>query len=144
MRPTLSLHDLSSISDCPRSTHNAQKKNPPFSSNNRSERQRIEKLLRDSCLVPISSGVICEQVSTNLFHGVASHLTLGTDNKTTTLLGPTVDGLDDIDQFLLVFQNPVQLIVVTGAEIAHHVFVTEEEHDCNRVVKLCAGVGRLL
>lgn len=115
--------------------------NPPFLSNNRNERKMFEKLPGDICLVSISGGIICEQVSSNLLRGVASQLTLGTDNKTTTLLGPTVDGLDDIDQLLLVFQNPVQLIVVTGAEITHHVFVTEEEHDCNRVVKLCAGVS---
>ncbi len=63
--------------------------------------------------------------------------TLWTDNQTTTLLGTTIDGLDDIDQLLLVLENPVQLIVITSAEIAHHVFIAEEEHEGDGVVEFC-------
>jgi uncharacterized 2Fe-2S/4Fe-4S cluster protein (DUF4445 family) len=35
---------------------------------------------------------------------------------------------------LLIFQNPVQLVVIAGTEIAHHVFVAEEEHKGDRIV----------
>lgn len=59
---------------------------------------------------------------------------LGTDDETAALLGASVDGLDDIDEFLLVFEDEVEFIVVAGAEIDHHVFVSEEEHDCAWVV----------
>lgn len=63
--------------------------------------------------------------------------TLRTDDQTTALLGTTIDGFDDVDQFLFVFQDPVQLIVITGSEITHDVLVTEEEHDGTRIIKLC-------
>lgn len=62
--------------------------------------------------------------------------TLWTNNQTTTLLRTTIDRLNNIDQFLFVLQNPVQLIVVTGAEIAHHVLVAKEEHQGDRIIKL--------
>lgn len=63
-------------------------------------------------------------------------LTFGADNQTTALLGTLVDGLDDVDQLLLVLQHPVQLVVVSGTEITHHVLVAIEEHDGHAVVKL--------
>jgi hypothetical protein len=72
-----------------------------------------------SCLVSVSGRVI-----------------LGTHNQTSTLLGSSVDGLDDINQLLLVLQNPVQLVVVSCSEITHHVFVAEEEHDGHGIVEL--------
>jgi hypothetical protein len=65
---------------------------------------------------------------------VSSRVIFRTNNQTTTLLSASIDGLDDIDQLLLVLQNPVQLVVVTSAEIAHHVFVAEEEHQGDWVV----------
>jgi hypothetical protein len=39
---------------------------------------------------------------------------LGTDDQTATLLCSTVDGLDDVDQLLLVLKHPIQLIVVAS------------------------------
>jgi len=39
-----------------------------------------------------------------------------------------------MDQLLLVLQNPVQL-AVTSAEITHHMFVAEEEHEGDWVVE---------
>ena len=57
---------------------------------------------------------------------VSGRVVLGADDQTATLLGAAVDGLDDVDQLLFVLQHPIELIVVSGAEIAHHVFVPEE------------------
>lgn len=57
---------------------------------------------------------------------IPSRVVLGADDQTAPLLGAAVDGLDDIDQLLLVLQDPVQLVVVSRAEIAHHVLVSEE------------------
>lgn len=64
-----------------------------------------------------------------------SWLTLGADDQTATLLGTTVDSLDYVDQLLLVLQDPVELVVVASTEITHHVFVAEEEHECDGVIK---------
>jgi hypothetical protein len=61
-------------------------------------------------LVPISCGVV-----------------LWAHNQTTTFLGSTVDGLDDVNQLLFVFQEPVEFVVVTRAKITHHVLIAEEE-----------------
>jgi len=58
-----------------------------------------------------------------------------TDDQTTALLRTAIDGLNNVDQFLLIFKNPVELVVVTGPEITHHVLVAEEEHEGNSVVK---------
>jgi len=67
---------------------------------------------------------------------VSGGVILWADNQTTTLLCTSVDGLNDIDQLLLVFQNPVQLIVVSRTEIAHHMLVSEEEHEGDGIVEL--------
>lgn len=71
---------------------------------------------------------------------MANDLTLGTDDQTTTLLRALVDGLDDVDQLLLVLQYPIQLVVVTRSKITHHVFIAVEEHDRHRIVELVHGV----
>lgn len=63
-------------------------------------------------------------------------LTLRTNNKTPSLPGALVDSLDDVDQLLLVLKDPVQLVVVTGPEIAHDVLIPEEEHDRHWVEEL--------
>lgn len=62
--------------------------------------------------------------------------TLWTDDQATTLLGATVDGFNDIDQLLLILEDPVELIVVTGSEITHHMLVSKEEHESDWVVEL--------
>jgi hypothetical protein len=67
---------------------------------------------------------------------VSGRVILGTHNQTSTLLGSSVDGLDDINQLLLILQDPVQLVVVSCSEITHHVFVAEEEHDGHGIVEL--------
>lgn len=70
-------------------------------------------------LVPITCGVV-----------------LGADYETAALLGTTIDGLDDVDELLLILENEVELIVVTGSQIHHDQLVAEEEHDGHRVVQL--------
>ena len=57
-------------------------------------------------------------------------------DQTTTLLGPFVDRLDDINHLLLVVEDPVDLVIVAGAKVAHHVLVAKEEHDGHGVVEL--------
>ena len=65
---------------------------------------------------------------------------LGSNHKTTPLPRPTVHGLNDVDELLLVLESPVDLVVVPGAKINHNVLVPEEEHDGGRVVELVHGV----
>ncbi len=62
-------------------------------------------------------------------------IVLGRDDKTAALSCAAVDGLDDVDQLLLVLHRPVDLVVVAGAQIDHDVSVAEEEHDGARVVQ---------
>lgn len=50
--------------------------------------------------------------------------TLRTDNQTPTLLRTAVDRLDDVDELLLVFEDPVELVVVTVPRYQH-----SEPHD---------------
>jgi hypothetical protein len=66
---------------------------------------------------------------------VSGRVVLGTDDQTTSLLGTSVHRLEDINELLLVLKNPFDLIIVTGAQIDHHVLVSEEEHERTRVVK---------
>jgi hypothetical protein len=75
--------------------------------------------LRYACrLVPVSSRVI-----------------LWRHDQTTALLRTLVNSLDNIDEFLLIFEYPVEFVVVARAEIAHHVFVAKEEHEGDGIVE---------
>ena len=60
---------------------------------------------------------------------------LRADDKTTTLLCSAVNRLDNVDEFLLIFKDPIEFVVVSGPEIAHHVLVSEKEHDCAGIVE---------
>lgn len=40
-----------------------------------------------------------------------------------------VDGFDNIDEFLFVFKNLVEFVIVFCFEIIYYVFVVEEEYD---------------
>jgi hypothetical protein len=62
--------------------------------------------------------------------------TLRTHNQAPPLLGATIDGLNYINQLLLILQHPIQLIIIARAEITHHVFIAEEKHQRHRVVQL--------
>lgn len=75
-----------------------------------------------------------------------TELTFRTDNQTSSLLRPAVDSLDNVNQLLLILQHPIQLIIVARAKIAHHVFVSEEEHERHRVVEFVhlLEVGHLI
>lgn len=67
---------------------------------------------------------------------VSGRVILRTDHQTAPLLSTLVDGFADIDELLLVLENKVELVVVTGAQIDHHVFVAEEPHDGTGIVEL--------
>lgn len=77
---------------------------------------------------------------------IPGRVILRADHQTPPFLRSTIDCLNDIDKLLLVLQHPVQLVVVTCTKIAHHVLVTEEEHDGTRVIKLIHGfeIGHLV
>jgi len=66
-----------------------------------------------------------ELESVAVFGGVI----FGSDDETATLPGAAVNGLDDVDELLLVLESPIDLVVVASAEIDHDVLVPEEEHD---------------
>ena len=82
---------------------------------------------------------------------VSSHKKSATDERLVAILGRVVfrrddqtpaftcaqvDGLDDVDHFLLVLQCPVDFVVITGAQIDHDVLISEEKHHRAGVVKL--------
>lgn len=67
---------------------------------------------------------------------VPRRIVFGRYNETPTLLSPFVNGLDNIDQLLLILQHPVHFVVVAGSKITHHVLVPEEEHECHVLVQL--------
>jgi hypothetical protein len=60
---------------------------------------------------------------------VSCAVILGADHQTSTLLCSPVNGFNNVDELLLVLQHPVELVVVTSSEIAHHVLVAKEEQD---------------
>jgi uncharacterized 2Fe-2S/4Fe-4S cluster protein (DUF4445 family) len=77
---------------------------------------------------------------------VSRGVILRRDDQTASLLRAFVNRFDDVNQFLLVLENPVEFVVVTGAEITHHVFVSEKEHNRNWVVEFVhlLEVGNLI
>lgn len=66
---------------------------------------------------------------------VACRIVLWADNKTSSFLCTLVNGLNDVYQLLLVLQYPIQFVVIAGAEIAHHVLISEEEHEGDCIVE---------
>jgi hypothetical protein len=74
----------------------------------------------------------------NHSHSVAitRRVILRTNHQTPPLLRTLVNRLNDINKLLLILEHPVELVVVSRAEIAHHVLVAEEEHHRDRVVQL--------
>lgn len=68
---------------------------------------------------------------------VSGRVVFGTDDQTTAFLGALVDSLGNVDELLLVFENPVDLVVVSGSAVDHDVLVAEEEHDGAGIVQLC-------
>lgn len=66
---------------------------------------------------------------------VLGRVVLGRDNETAALARAAVYSLYDVDHLLLILQGPVDLVVVSGAQINHDVFVAEEEHHRARVIQ---------
>jgi hypothetical protein len=66
---------------------------------------------------------------------ISSGVVFGRDNQTTALLCTLVDGLNNVDEFLLILQDPVEFVVVASAKVTHHVLVAEEEHEGDCVVE---------
>ena len=79
-------------------------------------------------------------------------VTFWADHKTPSFLSAFVDGLNYIDELLLILENPVELVIITSTEIAHldrilallpelnrgctyHVLVAEKKHQGDRIVK---------
>lgn len=56
------------------------------------------------------------------------------NHQSSTLLSSPVDSLYDIDELLLILKHPVEFVVVSRPKITHHMFVSEEKHDCHGVV----------
>lgn len=67
---------------------------------------------------------------------VLGRVVLGRDYQTTALTGTSIHRFHNVDHLLLVLQWPVDLVVVTRAQIDHNVLVAEEEHHRARIVQL--------
>ena len=84
-----------------------------------SERNSLEDLaILKAILVPIPRRII-----------------LRTNHQPPPLLRAPKNRFHNINQFLLILQHPIQLIIVSSSKIAHHVFIAEEEHDGHWVVE---------
>ena len=57
------------------------------------------------------------------------------DHQSTPFFGSTVNGLDNVDKFLLILEHPIQLIIIPSSKIAHHMLVSKEKHQGYRVVQ---------
>lgn len=71
---------------------------------------------------------------------VFSGVVLGCNDQSLSLASPPVDDLEDVYELLLVLHGPIDLVVVTSAEIDHHVLVSEEEHERDGIVEFVHGV----
>lgn len=65
--------------------------------------------------------------------GGGSKLTLWTIHLALSLGSPPVNRFQNIDDILSIALDKIHFIVVTCAEIAHDVFISEEKHDCKRL-----------
>lgn len=67
---------------------------------------------------------------------ILSGVVFGGNDETFAFACSSIDNFADINELLLVVHSPVDLVVVTRTKIDHHMFVSEEEHDGDRIVKL--------
>lgn len=79
--------------------------------------------------------VCITRVAKTVLISISGRVVLGTDDQTTAFLGALVDGLGDVDELLFIFEDPVDLVVVSGAAVDHDVFVAEEKHDGAGIVQ---------
>lgn len=61
--------------------------------------------------------------------------TFGTHHQPPALLGPPINRFNNIDQLLLIFQHPIQLVIIARSKITHHVLISEKEHQRDRIVQ---------
>lgn len=71
----------------------------------------------------------------NFLVSIFGRIIFGRDDQTASLSRSSVHRFKNVDHFLLVFQRPVDFVVVSGAQVDHDVFVAEEKHDRARVVQ---------
>ena len=62
------------------------------------------------------------------------------DDETAALPRSSVNGFYDVNELVDVIERPVDLVIITGAQIDHDVLVAEKEHEGARIVKLVHGV----
>jgi len=67
---------------------------------------------------------------------VLGRIVLGGHDQTSALPGAPVDSFNDVNQLLFILHGPVDLVVVTSAQINHDVLVAEKEHARARIVQL--------
>lgn len=60
---------------------------------------------------------------------IPSRVVLWTDDETSTFGRPSIDDFNDIDEFLFIFNSPIDLVVISRSQIHHDVLVSVEEHD---------------
>jgi hypothetical protein len=65
---------------------------------------------------------------------------LRTDHQTPPFLRPSIYRLQNIHQLALILQHPIQLIVISGTKITHHMLIAEEEHDRHGIVEFVHGL----
>lgn len=61
---------------------------------------------------------------------MARRVILGTIDLTLSFCRTPIHSLEDIHHILPISLHEIHLVVITGSEIAHYMFVSEEEHDC--------------
>lgn len=67
---------------------------------------------------------------------VFGRVVLGRNHQTSAFASPSVDCFNYINHLLLVFQRPINFIVVSCSQINHYVFVSEEEHNSTWIIQL--------
>jgi hypothetical protein len=61
---------------------------------------------------------------------------IGREPCTVRIIRAPTTNLDNVDHLLSVTHCPVDLVVVSGSQINHHVLVAEEKHDRTRIIQL--------
>jgi hypothetical protein len=96
------------------------------------------------CPAIASAAALCRDIhrtlTTSHLVPVPGRIILRTNHQTPPLLCSPIHRLQNIHQLALVLEHPVQLIVITRPKIAHHMLVTEEEHDGHRIVQFVHGL----
>jgi deoxyhypusine synthase len=60
----------------------------------------------------------------------------GRNDKTSPFSSSAIHGLYNIYHFLFVAKGPVDLVVVTSAQVHHDMLIAEKEHHCAGVLEL--------